>query len=579
MLKNTNNQCLLGGDLVKGLGTPEFGDCSDATAWWSWDSDKSTLNTSAPYKQSTQGLVQNDKGELITAYSSCGVGDLTCKRYSGLYTPTDFQALTLTKDNVEGSPGTCYDFSTSPVKTTICGSKGAEITSTLFTESKGFPKLYETCNPTCFGDQRQPGVPALSPSQSNLPITSGTGVKCVRSGSSSSYSAGNMPACCSGDNTTTEKVVLIKIPVVGWYYWNYRKVTGGPFLFGPNNHDAQDTMLAFQLQKDPFGAIKHLPAFDDKSPVYFSVPGKDPMTLKMSYLNGKISANGGQNVYDVTYSWNYNDYFCCSLKNSDHYANAGSGWFSEVTVYQLRTVMDGTKCAADWCPWSETCRNAPDVSNQIFKYCGGLDENGNPRLNTDPNCADWCGPGTRPKGGQMCGDIAADFCKIYKNHPACGCIEYEDTKAFSEIQSLFEAVPGSAVELHPVCWAPECTIGSGGVHPSDNRAVLNNAQRVGEESCKGATINICDQIINVLKTNGNVTISNNTFEQTCGEALPHFGHTPGESPPQGGGGGSHKIEVYIAIFVGIFLLFMLVRELTATKSAAPPKFVAPPKAV
>jgi hypothetical protein len=252
-------------------------------------------------------------------------------------------------------------------------------------------------------------------------------------------------------------------------------------------------------------------------------------------LSQSLYLNTGQfpNTYDVTYSYNYDDYFCCGATGD--YADAGSGWWSEVTVYQLRDVIDGTKCDSDWCPWSQTCMGAPDVSNQMYKYCSGLDKHGYPRMYSDANCANWCGPGTTPKGGEMCGDIASQFCQTYTNHPSCGCIHYEDTEAFKEIQKLFEAVPGSGVELQPVCWAPQCTVGFGGINPSPNRALLNNAQRVGQQSCKGVTINICKEIINVLKTHGNVTISNNTFEETCGTTLPHFGHTPAAAPSGPGG--------------------------------------------
>ena len=192
--------------------------------------------------------------------------------------------------------------------------------------------------------------------------------------------------------------------------------------------------------------------------------------------------------------------------------------------------IDGAYCDKDWCPWSDTCVKS---SLGMQNYCSTMDGQGHPRLHTDINCYAWCN--NVDLQGE-CGTASFLFCQKYPNHPACYCQNYQASEAFKKVEKIFEATPGCAddpdcaVMPPATCWAYPCT-NSGTEHDPD-RALLTTSQwKDKDNECKNMKVNICTMMINIIKAGGKVIVSNDDFEQVCGEQKPPSPPTPSPSPP------------------------------------------------
>ena len=187
-------------------------------------------------------------------------------------------------------------------------------------------------------------------------------------------------------------------------------------------------------------------------------------------------------------------------------------------------VTDANVCAADWCPWSNSCTE--DVKGPVT-YCSQLDEQGHPRITSDVNCATWCKTQSPPYEGS-CGQAAVAFCQNYPNHPACFCQTFTSSDEYLAMKKVFSTIPGCytcSLDPDPVCWAKPC-LNNCQVDPTNlDCALLSSAAYHNYSQCSNTDLNICQQIVDVQNVTGNVNISGNTFYQACNIELPN-GNSP-----------------------------------------------------
>jgi hypothetical protein len=198
-----------------------------------------------------------------------------------------------------------------------------------------------------------------------------------------------------------------------------------------------------------------------------------------------------------------------------------------VTIYKWPPTewqVDGIICKNTWCPFSDDC--GPTMQ----AYCGGMGEDGEARINTEKNCAEWCSLQTPVAYGGFCGDAGSDFCDAFPTHPSCACKNYHNTPAYDKISKEFESIPNCPkckVIPNPICWAEPCTTGTSEPYAP----ILTAKDRQDQSSCHGLVLNFCNQVIDIVKAGGNVTVSDNTFRQVCGQDLPRPPSGPPPGPP------------------------------------------------
>jgi hypothetical protein len=189
----------------------------------------------------------------------------------------------------------------------------------------------------------------------------------------------------------------------------------------------------------------------------------------------------------------------------------------KVYIHEGTIQMNPSICPKDFCPFSNTCKSVvPEVINS---FCAEIDDVGYPRLNTNPDCMQWC-----IEGKDRCLGIADAFCRNYPDHPACGCANYTNSEEYKSVLDRFitkEDIKSSSIIPSPVCWAPVCTQGNDPTNK--NRPLMTSL--MSRAQCSGLDLTFCNMYTKVSDTGGNVTISDNVYNQYCGNKSPSSGNT------------------------------------------------------
>jgi hypothetical protein len=178
-----------------------------------------------------------------------------------------------------------------------------------------------------------------------------------------------------------------------------------------------------------------------------------------------------------------------------------------------------------WAPWSKACMNSPTTQ----AYCSEMDPEKNvSRLISDTKCKSWCmenNQSTDPVVNSMCDVAMTDFCTKYPNQPECLCSHPNTNKYYNNFMEQLKLAKIPAAETaNPICWLPICS-GS-----NFNSQIFTKQTVKDKEKCSGTPVNICQQIIDVQKTKGNVIIDKNEFKMLCNKDLPDPTKPPTPTP-------------------------------------------------
>jgi hypothetical protein len=138
---------------------------------------------------------------------------------------------------------------------------------------------------------------------------------------------------------------------------------------------------------------------------------------------------------------------------------------------------------------------------------------------TDPDCLAWC-----TENKDRCYGISDAFCRKYPDHPACGCANYTNSDEYKSVLDRFitnEDTKSSSIIPSPYCWAPVCTQSND--VSNKNRPVVTSL--LSRAKCDGIDLTFCNMYTKVSGTGGNVTISDNVYNQFCGNRETKNGDT------------------------------------------------------
>jgi hypothetical protein len=470
-------QCLLS-DLT--LGSCDIG---DNRTWWMWDPDHHQLTSYrvAKFYTSKQVLTSDSTtGTLKVKTLSCDADDFTCQLET-INGDEDKKFMLMTQyllniDKQTGPHGEilAYDISSGILKPSTDVSTLISLNPITSHNSVQSTIFYNACTAD--------GV-CGSPTKKFLPVTcnlDNSSSICITNPTQCQHNKRN---CCLGLNTVNKLnwikqglslTATLETKIIGKY--TTRVTYNGDFSQFKNVIDFTKSLYVRQSgnESDPPVAVSGLNINSDGTGTFYV--NEEVLGTTLFYIYG-------------------------------HYRNADLG--------QYQYYIDSSKCASNWCPFNTSACN-----DEISEYCSGIDEQGQPRLNTDQNCQDW---GSSINYGQGFGDAAVKFCQTYSGHPTCQCMLYKNTPEYNTMKPLFNVVYGCtdcSTIPDPVCWAPPCTLHENSLKSSEQRNV----------TCQ-TNISICNQVLDLAHTRGTINISDNEFKTACGQSLPAGTTTPPSLPP------------------------------------------------
>ena len=457
-------------------------------------------NPSKSYSQVKLAQTNSTLGNASLQNIQCDESDDRCSVPKPLLPDSDYTRFIINDKIYDKNLGICYD-PTNNLTPVDCHTNTVQ-SNDLSTDSRNKQSMmYNTCSG---------GLICGNPSS----LVYGSMI-CDRSDpyAKGPYNPSDLPDCCAGKHllpkyyTQIQNVVFLPYPDDRGIIYSNDEI----YLITTQLHTADKNILNSVL---PFYIKINGISDDPKSPSTF------PSGLFQAISVSPQVYNGGYGVL-ITFSSQIT-FFRGSTGGQIPQGSCPDYWcdplyvFADIVV-QKGWAIDSNKCDLDWCPWSKTCATQTTV---IQNYCSDRDLQGHPRINTDVNCVEWCGDqtvqGIAYEG--QCGDASGKFCKDNPNHISCKCQTLDNDPNFVEMtkqmRNLNITVPPT------VCWAPDCTTHSSATDP--DRPLLTTEQKTDQNSCKGVIYNVCNQVIDIAKVQGNVNIDNDTFKQYCGSDIPAY---------------------------------------------------------
>ena len=101
------------------------------------------------------------------------------------------------------------------------------------------------------------------------------------------------------------------------------------------------------------------------------------------------------------------------------------------------------------------CFDDQTFNNFARNWCQGVDDEGKPRIVSDPNCGDWC-----KNEPEVCMQVKRKFCKDNPDHPLCRCMNASRDSVYQKIKAIFQRKQSQgkmAILPKDSCWWGPCT--------------------------------------------------------------------------------------------------------------------------